>query len=260
MDTDKLAYEIFAVDPGSFFEILGQPRSEAKHYVFHAVDLKAVERRVDGYFEPKDADHPLYFAEIFFYKKENAYANMFAKVFLKLEQMPTHPWRVAMLFESRALEPTDLSAYTPLLTSGWVHRIYLDEVQETSQSGVGLCILKLASAPKSQTLEKTIQLADRLTDEVRSDSGRRKFLALIEYIVASNFPGLSREEIATMLNLGDYKKSRAYKETREETREETLVEVIGKMSRHGITPENIAQTLEMDLAVIKKILKNKPKK
>jgi predicted transposase YdaD len=260
MDTDKLAYEIFAVDPGSFFEILGQPRSEAKHYVFHAVDLKAVERRVDGYFEPKDASRPFYFSEVFFYKKENAYANVFAKVFLKLEQVPTHPWRVAMLFESRSLEPTDLSAYAPLLTSGWVHRIYLDEVKETSQSGFGLSILKLASTPKSQTMDKTIQLADRMTDQVRSDGDRVKFLALIEYIVTSKLPGLSREEFGAMLNLSDYKKSRVYKETREESREEMRQEVIIKMAKHGISAEVIAQTLEMDVAVVKKILKKKPKK
>ena len=256
MDTDKLAYEIFAVDPGSFFEILGQLRSEAKHYVFHAVDLKAVERRVDGYFEPKDASRPLYFSEIFFYKKENAYANVFAKLFLKLEQMPTHPWRVAMLFESRSLEPTDLSAYTPLLTSGWVHRIYLDELQETSQSGFGLCILKLASTPKSQTMDKTRRLADRVTEEVKPDSDCKRYLALIEYIVSSKFKDLSREEIRTMLRLEDYKKSRVYKETRDET----YVEVIEKMSKQGCTAEVIAQMLEMELSVVKKILKKKPKK
>jgi predicted transposase YdaD len=187
MDTDKLAYEVFAVDPGSFFEILVQPRSEAKHYFFHAVDLKAVERRVDGYFERKEANRPLYFSEIFFYKKENAYANVFAKLFLKLEQVPTQPWRVAMLFESKALEPADLSAYKALLTSGWVYRIYLDEVQETSHSGFGLRILKLASTPKSHTFAKTRELAHRVNDEAKSDSDRAKFLALIEYIVTSKF-------------------------------------------------------------------------
>ena len=85
MDTDKLAYGIFAADPGSFFEILGQPRSEAKHYTYHGVDLKAVERRIDHYFEPKSASRPLYFSELYFYKRENAYANVFAKLFLKLE-------------------------------------------------------------------------------------------------------------------------------------------------------------------------------
>jgi predicted transposase YdaD len=256
MDTDKLAYEIFAVDPGSFFEILGQPRSEAKHYVFHAVDLKAVERRIDGYFEPKDGGRPLYFSEILFYKKENAYANVFAKLFLKLEQMPTHPWRVAMLFESKSLEPADLSAYAPLLASGWVYRIYLDEVQETSQSGVGLCILKLASTPKSQTKDRAIQLADRVTEEVKPDSVCKTYLALIEYILISKFANLSREEVRIMLNLGDYKKSRVYKETREET----YVEVIEKMSKQGFAAEDIARTLEMDLDVVKKILKKKPKK
>lgn len=256
MDTDKLAYEIFAVDPGSFFEILGQPRSEAKNYVFHALDLKAVERRIDGYFAPKDASRPFYFSEVFFYKKENAYANVFAKVFLKLEQVPTHPWRVAMIFESRSLEPTDLSAYAPLLTSGWVHRIYLDEVKETSQSGFGLSILKLASTPKTHTVAKTTELALRVNEGAKSDSDRAKFLALIEYIVTSKFLGISREDVRTMLNLDDYKKSRVYKETREET----FVEVIEKMAKQGLSAEDIAKILEMDVAVIKKALKKKPKK
>jgi hypothetical protein len=82
--------------------------------------LKAVDRRIDGYFEPKAVNRPLHFSEILSYKKENAYANVFAKLFLKLEQAPTHPWRVAILFESRSLEPADLFAYTPLLSSGWV--------------------------------------------------------------------------------------------------------------------------------------------
>ena len=59
-----------------------------------------------------------------------------------------------------------------------------------------------------------------------------------------------------MLNLGDYKKSRFYKETRKET----FAEVIQKMSRQGFTPESIAQAFEMDLATVKKILKEKPKK
>jgi predicted transposase YdaD len=151
-----------------------------------------------------------------------------------------------------------------LLTSGWVHRIYLDEVQETSQSGFGLGILKLASTPKSQTIDKAIQLADRMTDQMKVESRRGKFLALIEFIVISKLPDLTREEFGAMLNLSDYKKSRVYKETwaeaTEATREATLVEVIGRMSKHGIPPDNIAKTLEMEVAVVKKILKKKPKK
>jgi predicted transposase/invertase (TIGR01784 family) len=276
MDTDKLVYEIFAVDPGSFFEILGQPRSEAKHYVFRAVDLKAVERRVDGYFEPKDPSRPLYFSEILFYKKENAYANVFAKLFLRLEQVPTHPWRVAMLFESKSLEPEDVSAYEPLLNSGWVYRIYLDELQESSQSGFGLCMLKLASAPKSQAKDKTIDLAQRVKGEVEPERIRNKYLELIEFIASAKLTHLDKEEIRAMLNLGDYKKSRYYKEVREEAREEVREEIreevreeareearqelIEKMAKHGFTPENIAQTMEMDLNAVKKILKKRIRK
>jgi predicted transposase YdaD len=72
------------------------------------------------------------------------------------------------------------------------------------------------------------------------------------------------EEIGSMLNLGDYKKSRAYKETWEEaseaTRQATLLEVMGKMAKQGLTAEDIATTLEMELAEVKKVLKKKSKK
>jgi hypothetical protein len=61
MNTDQFAYELFVADPGSYFEMIGEPRSEAKQYVFQAVDFKAVERRVDGYFEPREKGRPLHF-------------------------------------------------------------------------------------------------------------------------------------------------------------------------------------------------------
>jgi predicted transposase YdaD len=74
---------------------------------------------------------------------------------------------------------------------------------------------------------------------------------------AWSFPELSREDIAAMLNLGDYKKSRVYKETREERD----AEWIKKLSERGFTAENIAQTMGLELDVVKKILKKKqPKK
>jgi predicted transposase YdaD len=125
MNTDQLAYEVFVADPGSYFEMIGEPRSEAEHYVFHAVDLKAIERRLDGYFAPKDANRPLHFAEISFYKKENAYANLFAKVFLKLEQEPARDWRAVLFFESETLLPAVELPYENLLVSKRVRRVYL---------------------------------------------------------------------------------------------------------------------------------------
>ncbi len=59
-----------------------------------------------------------------------------------------------------------------------------------------------------------------------------------------------------MLKLEDYKKSRVYKETRDET----YAEVIEKMSKKGLSAEDIAQILDMSLDVVKKALKKKPKK
>ncbi|MSU79008.1 MAG: DUF2887 domain-containing protein [Gemmataceae bacterium] len=117
MNTDQLAYEIFVVDPESYFEAIGQPRSEADNFDFHAIDLKAIERRLDGYFEPKDKIRRLHFMEVLFYKKESAYANIFAKVFLKLEQDSKRDWRATIFFASKNLLPTFETPYEDLLKS-----------------------------------------------------------------------------------------------------------------------------------------------
>ncbi len=191
MNSDQLAYEVFVVDPGSYFEMAGEPRSEADHYDFHAADFKAVERRIDGYFEPRDAKRPLHFVEVLFYKKENAYANLFAKVFLKLEQDPACDWRSVILFESASLRPKFETPYEDLLTGRRVKLIYLDTLAEGPKSGFGLAILKLAAKPKLKIPQDANLLVKRLKKEITNTATRTKLLELIEFVAISKLTHMS---------------------------------------------------------------------
>ncbi len=260
MNTDQLAYEIFVVDPGSYFEMIGEPRSEADHYVFHAVDLKAIARRLDGYFEPKDANRPLHFTEILFCKKENAYANLFAKVFLKLEQEPVRDWRAVVFFESESLLPTVETPYEDLLGSKRVKRVYLQTLAEGPNSGFGLSILKLATKPKVEILRDANLLVKRLKQEVRHKRMQVKLLELIEFVAISKLSNLSKEEVRAMLELDDYRKSRFYQEARQdgidEGKTEMLRENIRQMASKGCDAKQISQLLGVDLKIVKKTLKS----
>jgi len=267
MNTDQLAYEVFVVDPGSYFEMIGQPRSEAEHYVYHAMDLKAIERRLDGYFEPKDAVRPLHFAEVLFYKKENAYANLFAKVFLKLEQQPTRDWRAVIFFESESLLPTVETPYADLLHGQRVKRVFLQTLPESPKSGLGIAVLKLVTKPRAALIRDANLLVKRSKQEFKLPQAQAKLLELIEFVVISKLSDLSKEEVRVMLGLNDYRKSRFYQEARQdgvdegkaegkaEGRAEGKAEVVLRMEARGYEAKEIAELVGIELKTVRKILK-----
>ncbi len=281
MTSDQLAYEIFVVDPGSYFEARGEPASEAEHYVFHSVDLKAVERRLDGYFEPKDSRRPLHFVEVFFHRKENAYANLFAKIFLKLEQEPKRDWRAVIFFESAKLMPRFETPFEDLLEGKRIQRLCLATLPETAKTSIGLAILKLAAKPDAEVLRDATALVNRLKHEVPGEEKQAKLRDLIEFVILSKLTELSREEVKTMLGLGDYRKSRFYRETRQEAlaegkaegkvegkaegkaegksegKAELLHQVVTRMASKGLEAKQIADFLGVDLKAVRKILRSR---
>lgn len=261
MNSDQFAYEIFVVDPGSYFEMLGQPRSEAENYTFHAAVVKTIERRGDGYFEPKDFVRPLHFVEVLFYKKENAYANLFAKVFLKLEQEPARDWRAVIFFESRTLLPSVELPYENLLGSTRFQRVCINELPETPRSSFGLALLKLATKPKHDVARDANLLAKRLKREAQSRQKQKKILELLEFVVISRLTHLSRDEVRAMLDLEDYRKSRFYQEAKQdgvdEGKAESVAEFVLRLATKGYDAKQISELVGSELKTVRKILKSR---
>src|SRR5688572_20715982 len=111
--------------PQSYFEVIAAPAETALDYTFASEELKQAGLRLDGVFLPRRSELPVHFVEVYFYQTPQAYANLFAKVFLwLLTHNPAQDWHATIIFASRRLEPLENRPYQALLASDHVSRIY----------------------------------------------------------------------------------------------------------------------------------------
>ena len=125
--------------------------------------------------------------------------------------------------------------------------------------------------------KKTGNLARQLITKARQDlpdaTLQQQIIELIETVVLYKFPNLSREELETMLGLSELKQTRVYQEARQEGLEEgrqegrqegleegleqgqlqTKLEMVPWLLEVGISVEEIAQRLGLDVETIRQI-------
>lgn len=81
-EIDSLFYRLLQELPSCYFEAIGGNAKDAEGYSFTAEEIKLAGRRLDGVFTPIRPGLPVHFVEVYLYAADNAYANLFAKVFL----------------------------------------------------------------------------------------------------------------------------------------------------------------------------------
>ncbi len=113
------------------------------------------------------------------------------------------------------------------------------------------------------------QLIDKARLEVKDAAIQKKVLELIEAILVNKFPNLSREEIKEMLSMELIKGTRVYEELKEEAKEEAKQELkeklkeevkiamAKKLMQRGMNVEEIAEVLELNVEIAKKIVEEK---
>lgn len=147
------------------------------------------------------------------------------------------------------------------LDTSCVQVIYLDQLGAISQLPPGLGILRLLVEPTETVPAAARGLIERVQQSARSAADIAQLIELIETIVVYAFPRLSREEIATMLELSDLKETRVYQETREEAlregreegREEEARSLISRLltRKLGTIPESLqAQVNQLSLEAL----------
>ena len=229
MRTDPFFWNVLTSLPQTLFEVLGEPSSLARDYQFSAVELKK-SLRTDGFYRPRRAGLPMYVVEFQFYVLETFYANLFAKVFVILNDQPNiSDWVAVAIFESRGLEPKDLTKYEDLLRSKRVKRIYLDELELPAEPSPGLMLLAMVTAPKAKLRPMVERLKRKAEEEVADDKESRKVIELMEELLIRKFATMNREEIRNMFQLTDIRKTVVW----QEAREEGLVEGIEKGIEKG---------------------------
>ncbi|KAM3103573.1 Rpn family recombination-promoting nuclease/putative transposase [Phormidesmis sp. 146-12] len=263
MKTDSIWYCLFKSFPGIFFELIGQPAAVAQSYEFASVEVKQTAFRIDGVFLPNQPNDPLYFSEFQFQPDPKLYSRFFTEIFLYLDKTElVNNWQGAIVWGSRKLDTGGTDRYWELLESQRVRRIYLDEL-EVTEGSIGLGLVKLIVEPPPNAGQRAKTLIRSTRTQITDEAIQREILQLIETIIIYKFPKLSREAIEQMLELAELKQTQVYQEAKEEGKLEGLVEgkleglVEGKLKgvprflELGLSLEEIAQTLELDLETVR---------
>ena len=133
----------------------------------------------------------------------------------------------------------------------------MDELNEATDLSLGLKILRLIGLEQNAAPAEGRQLVEQTRREVDDAEVQQKFIELIETILVYKFSELSREEIIAMLRLDDLKQTRVYRdaleEGREEGREEGKLAAVPLLLRAGMTVEQIAEQLQVDLAAVRQV-------
>lgn len=266
MVTDPIFYRLFETSPETLFLLLGlsadSAREMARRYRYQAIEFKETSHRVDGVFLPREAELPLYFLEVQFYRLPSVFADLLVKVYTYLKRNePGRPYCGVVLFGSRSLEPKELAPYQPLLDAGMVRRFYLDEMPELAGAPLGLSILYLIRCAEDGAGAAARELIVRVKGEIGDDALRADLIELIETVIIYKLPRLSREEIQAMLQVQDIRETRVFQEAMEEGIEKGIEKGIAmaivKMANRNTPVEEIAATLELDVAAVKKVLQEK---
>jgi len=224
MKTDSLFYRLFQLRPQLLFELLNDTGQRSSDYQFSSVEVKQLAFRMDGLFLPTSGDSslPLYLVEVQFQPDEQLYYRLFAELFLYLRQyQPPHPWRVVVIYPTRSMERYS-QHFQDLLNSEKVTRIYLDELQVTASSPLGVSLISLIVTAESEMMQQARNLLQRATQEVETSQLQQDIIDVIETIVVYKFPQMTRQEIATMLGVDDLKQTRFYQEVFEEGKQQGI--------------------------------------
>ncbi|MBD2357150.1 Rpn family recombination-promoting nuclease/putative transposase [Tolypothrix sp. FACHB-123] len=265
MKTDSIFYRLFQELPEIFFELIGNSPDNAEAYQFSSVEIKQTAFRIDGVFLPIQGEqNPIYFVEVQFQPDAEIYSRLVSEIYLYLRQnQPKNSWRGVVIYPTRSLDISDINNYSELFTSQRISRIYLDELGEIASLPVGIATIKLVLEDKDTAIVSARELINRTQQEINTGSKQRQLLELIETILVYKFPTMSREEIEGMFGLSELKQTRVYQEAQEEGRQRGIEEgrqrgiaeanlnAISGMLMLGLTIEQIAQALNLDIEQVR---------
>ena len=250
MKTDTIFYRLFQSFPSIFFELINQPPEAADTYQFSSVEVKQLSFRIDGVFLPsRDTPSlPIYFVEVQFQPDSKLYSRFFTEIFLYLDKTKLrNNWRGVVVYPTRSIDTGETERYIELLNPQRVRRIYLDELGTTPQPSIGIGTVQLVVEPEETAGAKARALIDQARLEIADETTQQELIQLIERIISYKFPQKSREEIAQMLGLSDFRQTRVYQETAQEVK----LESVPRFLALGLSLEQIAEGLRLDVEQVR---------
>ena len=249
MKTDNLFYQLFQTLPEILFELLEEPTYRAKDYQFTSIEVKTLSKTIDAVFTTNNKDYPIYFVEVQFQRDTDFYYRLVTEIYMYLGQYrPNQTWQGVVLWAKRAIEPKIPPEYEPLFQQNLIKIIYLDEIEPTS---VGLGIIDLLVAREKDTTPEKVQLLTTKAKETIVDNTlQRNIIELIEKIIVYKFPKKSNKELEEMFGLSEWQQTQFYKDVKLEGIQEGKLKTIPGLLKLGLSPEQLATALELDLEFI----------
>ncbi|MFB2968919.1 Rpn family recombination-promoting nuclease/putative transposase [Aerosakkonema sp. BLCC-F183] len=250
MKTDSIFYRLFQTFPSIFFELLNLPPEEAENYQFSSVEVKQTSFRIDGVFLPNtDAiEPPIYFLEVQFQPDKTFYSRFISEIFIYLDKTELkNNWRAIVIYPKRSTDTGETYRYIEFLNSGRVRRIYLDELSASAEESIGIQVIKLIVEPEETAPTKVRELVNQAKQQITDETAQRELLQLIETIIVYKLPSKSREEIEAMFGLSELKQTRVYQEAFQEGEIAAKLATIPRLLGLGLSVEQIAQALELDV-------------
>ncbi|MBD2445996.1 Rpn family recombination-promoting nuclease/putative transposase [Nostoc sp. FACHB-152] len=261
MKTDSIFYRLFQELPSIFFELIGNPPETANTYQFSSVEIKQTAFRIDGVFLPtQDEQSLIYFVEVQFQPDSDIYLRLLSEIFLYLRQNKRpNSWRGVVIYPSRNIDIGERQDCYEFFNSDRISIIYLDELAEIASLPIGIATIKLIIEDKETAISTAKQLINRTKQAVNSQLPQKQLLELIETILVYKLPNISREEIEAMFGLSELKQTRVYQEAEQEGKEkgrlEAKLDAVPKLLALGLTVEQIAQALDLDVAQVQQAAK-----
>jgi predicted transposase/invertase (TIGR01784 family) len=255
---DSIYYQIFKRFPELIFELVDYRPEQAQNYRFESVEVKETAFRIDGIFLPPEGATPkiIFFAEVQFQKDEVLYHRFFTEslMYLYRNQVQYDDWYCVVIFPSRSLEPSDTRTHRIFLNSNQVQRIYLDELGTPNTLPIGINLMQLTIASDETMAEQARLLIERVQLESTGTLPKDEIIDIITTIAVYKFSSLSREEVEAMLGL-TLEQTRVYQEAKAEGREEQKTEMlrvtVPLLLKMGMSVEQIAQELNIDVEAVR---------
>ena len=259
MKTDSIFYRLFQEFPNIFFELIGNPET-ANLYQFSSVEVKQTAFRIDGVFLPiQDEEVPIYFVEVQFQPDTDIYLRLVSEIYLYLRQNKRkNPWRGVVIYPSRDIDKGEKEDFIEFFHSQRISLIYLDELGEAASLPLGIATIKLVIEEEDTAISTARELINRIQQAVNLQLPQKQLLELIETILVYKFPQMSQKEIEAMFGLSELKQTRVYQEALEEGEQkgeqkgriQAKLEAVPKLLAMGLTQEQVAQALDLDVAQV----------
>ena len=220
MHTDKPLYLLLGAD-SEFLHLLSDGLRIEGPYQIDAIDLKSLERRIDGVIVPQDTEQPIWAIEVQAQYDASIYHRLLVDMGLLGTRHPKREIRGLLIFISAAQDPKT-EPWQGYLTSTSpdfpIRRVYLLDIlnrleQQQPDHPLLATFLPYRLEDREQLREQAPLAYSQIQQAALPDLARRHCLDVFQSWLLARFDDLTLEEVLTMLGeLTPLEQTRAYRE------------------------------------------------